>query len=89
MSVSKFQRGESVFTCECGKRTRVIGDAPHGTCEDCWDNAGWDNQINDEGYNINIDEKEIIEECFNGVTKRYEEWKEWYLNFGSGCCEGR
>ena len=54
MAVAKFERqfggGSVVYTCDwCGKRTRKIGDEPRGICNQCYEEAGYENEHNDHG----------------------------------------
>lgn len=50
--VSKFVKGSSTFTCGCCRRlTRFTGDQAVGSklCPQCWDLAGYENQLSDDG----------------------------------------
>lgn len=49
---SHFHRGSAVYNCgTCGRGTRATGVQAVGSelCPQCWDIAGIDNQINDDG----------------------------------------
>ena len=48
---SHFQRGRSTFTCKiCQRRTRDTGQSEDsGLCFECWELAGYDNHVNDNG----------------------------------------
>ena len=50
-----FQRGQSpTFICmTCGRRTRDTGQGVDHLCEQCFDLAGLDNEVNDSGLKIN------------------------------------
>ena len=50
--VSKFVKGSSTFKCACCTRlTRFTGDQAVGAkvCPQCWDLAGYENQLSDDG----------------------------------------
>ena len=52
MGVQHFQRGSGVFVCRvCGRRTRAVNvdHAQTGNCADCYELAGIDNTISDNG----------------------------------------
>jgi hypothetical protein len=51
MTHSHFQRGRGVFTCAiCQRRTRDAGQSEDsGLCYECWELAGYDNHVNDNG----------------------------------------
>jgi len=48
---NRFARGSGCYTCRaCGRRTREVGDgAQVQLCEPCYDLAGWQNSISDNG----------------------------------------
>jgi hypothetical protein len=59
MAVAKFQLqlgGRStVYTCgSCGKRTRQVGDEPHGVCLKCYTEGGFENEHADTGGKHNF-----------------------------------
>ena len=47
----RFARGSGCYTCQtCGRRTRETGDGANvKLCEPCYDLAGWQNSISDNG----------------------------------------
>ena len=48
---ARFQRGSGVFKCDCcARNTRNTGQ-PHGSrlCAECYELAGWENSLSDEG----------------------------------------
>ena len=52
MSLSRFRRGETTYTCEsCKKKTRNTGgdERQRNLCLDCFDLAGIDNHLTDNG----------------------------------------
>jgi len=45
-----FQRGSGVFTCQCcGRRTRITTQDVDHICAECYDLAGLENTLSDEG----------------------------------------
>jgi hypothetical protein len=51
MAKAKFSKGETTFTCTCcGRGTRNVDQALGAECcTECWELAGIDNQVNDDG----------------------------------------
>lgn len=52
MALRKFRRGETTYTCRtCQKRTRNTGgdEFQVGLCVNCYDLAGCENYLNDNG----------------------------------------
>lgn len=53
MNVNRFQKGSGVYACGvCSRQTRSTGrgDNEHvGLCEECYDIAGIENEISDNG----------------------------------------
>jgi hypothetical protein len=47
----QFGRGATTFKCQvCERMTRDTGQGVDHLCEQCYEIAGWDNTVNDNGY---------------------------------------
>jgi hypothetical protein len=47
----QFGRGAPTFKCQvCERMTRDTGQGVDHLCEQCYEIAGWDNTVNDNGY---------------------------------------
>jgi hypothetical protein len=60
---NRFQRGSGVFACDiCGRRTRNTGQ-PHDSrlCEECYELAGWENCLSDEGPETFLSYRKTVE----------------------------
>ena len=78
---TKFEKGSSVYTCEgCNKRTRQVGDEPHGVCNMCWESQGDVNWISDNGLSMEDegDHAEILADLCNNDVEYFEKFKVWY-----------
>jgi len=62
-----------VFNCACcGRRAREVDQGGNGTCQECFEIAGLDNYINDNGYTTDTPEyKTTLKEC-EGYLKTIE-----------------
>jgi hypothetical protein len=52
MALGRFQKGQKVYTCQsCKKQTRNVGGDEFyaGLCADCYELAGIDNSLTDNG----------------------------------------
>jgi hypothetical protein len=59
---SHFQRGAGIYHCRsCTRNTRGSGDCVSAKlCEQCFEIAGYDNQLNDSGEVATADERKLL-----------------------------
>jgi hypothetical protein len=62
-----FKKGRSTFVCiTCERTTRDTGQDVDHLCEDCFEIAGLDNQVNDSGEPVTV---EVLRECNDRLAK--------------------
>lgn len=50
MTKRHFTKGSAVFSCQvCGRRTRITTQSNDNICQECYDLAGLENELSDNG----------------------------------------